>query len=645
MNSIQSVLDSAHQRVGRIQIEIEREHQLLPEDVAPISAFKITDDGVGFNDVNFDSFNTSFSELKLYKGGKGLGRFTWLKAFDAVEVDSTFAEPDSAAPLRRNFIFDNNYEPDAGIAVEAPGRPIGTVIRLSGLKELYQSQILRSADQIAQNLVEHFLLIFLDSNCPSIEIVDGSTRISANDVFEKDFRKDAYTKSFSIKGQLFQLHGFRLSTPRLAKSKLVFAANQRGVLSENLGDYLPNLNRRLIDLDGNSFVYLAIVQGDYLTQRVNASRTDFDIGTGEDSDTDQKSIFEDEIKRSEIRNECVKFIEQDLSSIIRSINDEKTERIRAYVHDDAPQYKILLKDISEFIDTISPAATKTELEAALHRELHQREVTLRQESTRILKDTERLDDYDQYQERIFDFLDDYNELGVSALAQYVAHRKIILEFLERAISKTEDDIKFPLEKVVHQLVFPRAQTSEEITYGEQNLWIIDERLTYHSFIASDKSLTSLSTVESSSAKRGDLVIFDQKILFAEGEHPVNSITVVEFKRPQRDDYTAQNNPLLQCLELVDDIRTSKFKGANGRPIPVSNENIPAVCHVVCDITPSLRKALKAFDATPTPDGQGYYGYHQQYGAYYEVIDYSKLLRDAKKRNRIFFEKLNFNPKD
>ena len=29
-----------------------------------------------------------------------------------------------------------------------------------------------------------------------------------------------------------------------------------------------------------------------------------------------------------------------------------------------------------------------------------------------------------------------------------------------------------------------------------------------------------------------------------------------------------------------------------------------------------------------------------YNVYYEVIDYNKMLRDATKRNRIFFDKLN-----
>jgi hypothetical protein len=46
------------------------------------------------------------------------------------------------------------------------------------------------------------------------------------------------------------------------------------------------------------------------------------------------------------------------------------------------------------------------------------------------------------------------------------------------------------------------------------------------------------------------------------------------------------------------------------------------------------------DAENTPDQQGYYGYHRRRRVYYEVIDYNKLLRDAQKRNRVFFERLN-----
>ena len=62
--------------------------------------------------------------------------------------------------------------------------------------------------------------------------------------------------------------------------------------------------------------------------------------------------------------------------------------------------------------------------------------------------------------------------------------------------------------------------------------MIDERLTYHSFIASDKQLRTLEMLKTKSALRGDIVVFDEKILFADTNpefHPINSITTIEFK--------------------------------------------------------------------------------------------------------------------
>ncbi len=45
----------------------------------------------------------------------------------------------------------------------------------------------------------------------------------------------------------------------------------------------------------------------------------------------------------------------------------------------------------------------------------------------------------------------------------------------------------------------------------------------------------------------------------------------------------------------------------------------------------------------TPDREGFFGYNASKGAYIEVISYDKLVRDAKKRNQVLFDKL-FRPK-
>lgn len=62
--------------------------------------------------------------------------------------------------------------------------------------------------------------------------------------------------------------------------------------------------------------------------------------------------------------------------------------------------------------------------------------------------------------------------------------------------------------------------------------------------------------------------------------------------------------------------------------------------MVADLTDRLKAVLIDFGATITPDKQGFYRYHQNHRVYYEVVDYTKMLSDATKRNQLFFEKLN-----
>lgn len=641
MNAFQAIQDSNSRKSHRIFIEIERSYpSLLNEDRPPISGFKVTDTGIGLDDENFESFNTSYSEYKVDRGGKGLGRIIWLKAFDRVVIDSVFATQSSDGVMQRKFTFDEGYSPAKGSPTAISARATGTSVHLTGFKEPYLSECPNTAEQIAQRLVEHILLLFLQPDCPLVEIHDLGERVVVNKIFERDFKSLASVHNFKIKDIDFSVHGFRITAPRVSKHRLTYVANFRGVISDNLKEYIPNLSGRLVDGEGNSFVYLAVVQSQYLNQRVNNVRTDFNISQDEDAEVEQYSLLSEEIRKADIREACIKYINEDLAEIIQGINEAKEERIVAYVEEEAPQYKILLRYLGEFINNIPPSASKADIDSALHRELFKRETKMKQEGSKIIKEAEKIEDYDGYHKRISEFMNKYNELGVSALAQYVSHRKIILDFLDRAISKNPENGKYPLEKAVHHLVFPMRSSSDSVPYDQQNLWLIDERLTYHSFISSDLPFSKMESFDNASINRPDMFIFDRKIAFAEGEQPISSIVVVEFKRPQRDDYRADDNPLSQAFDMIQEVRIGRFLDHKGRPISVASEQIPAYCYVICDITPTLKRVLLDWDAESTPDGQGYYGYHRRRRVYYEVIDYNKLLRDARKRNRVFFDKLN-----
>ena len=40
-----------------------------------------------------------------------------------------------------------------------------------------------------------------------------------------------------------------------------------------------------------------------------------------------------------------------------------------------------------------------------------------------------------------------------------------------------------------------------------------------------------------------------------------------------------------------------------------------------------------------PDSLGYFDFNETYNAYFEILSYDKILNDARKRNRVLFDKL------
>ncbi|OQX98218.1 MAG: hypothetical protein B6I24_05970 [Bacteroidetes bacterium 4572_128] len=184
--------------------------------------------------------------------------------------------------------------------------------------------------------------------------------------------------------------------------------------------------------------------------------------------------------------------------------------------------------------------------------------------------------------------------------------------------------------------------SDEINYEKQNLWLIDERLSYHRYLASDKTFKSIPLTSSKSLDKPDLLIFSDSFVFVNEDAPYNSFIIVEFKRPGRDDYstkTDKKNPIDQVISYIRTIRENKIKDRRGIFIQITNKNTPFYAYIICDYNKKLGEILSDKDFKKTPDGIGYFKYHESYNAYIEVITYDKLLKDAKNRNRILFEKL------
>lgn len=250
---------------------------------------------------------------------------------------------------------------------------------------------------------------------------------------------------------------------------------------------------------------------------------------------------------------------------------------------------------------------------------------------------------DQYRARLASYLEKSDDLKKSDFANYVFHRKVILDILEQAI-RCGTDGKYAREELIHELFMPMRKTSNDILPYGYNLWLLDERLAIHDFLASDKPLSSYPITTTSNQKEPDicaLSVYDEPILVAEGDRlPLASIIVVGIKRPMRNDARAgeEKGPVEQALGYFERIRRGQAQTSSGRPIPRS-EQIPGFCYAICDITPSVENRCKLLGLKGTQDNLGYFGYNPNFESYVEVVSFERLLNSARERNRVFFDKL------
>jgi hypothetical protein len=99
-NSIHAIEERFAQEAvqnGRISVLIEKDDNI---DTCNII---ITDNGIGLNDEQFEAFCTIDTSAKLRRGGKGIGRLTWLRVFERARVISRFK--DGGETKRRSFVF------------------------------------------------------------------------------------------------------------------------------------------------------------------------------------------------------------------------------------------------------------------------------------------------------------------------------------------------------------------------------------------------------------------------------------------------------------------------------------------------------------------------------------------------------------
>ncbi len=616
-----------------IKIYVLRSSQTnLDNQKEEIIGFKIEDNGIGFNENNFRSFKELDSEYKISKGCRGIGRLLWLKEFQLIDISSTFKE--NGIVYSRTFKFTIEREVYDELIVPT-NQPLSTIVCLKNVKAEYLQYIPKTSDAIAKALLEHCLWYFLrNGSAPNIKIFDSDSCVNLSDVYEEYMFGAAKSEVVYIKDIEFEITHIKVKQGN--DNTISYSAANRLVKSESLNGKIPALFGRLKE-DGSDFNYMCFVSSSYLTDNVTPERLSFTI-----SDNIEPMFANTEISFQDIKNAVYQCIEKYLEPYLQEQKELGKKRFINFINNEAPRYRPFIDKFSENDKIVDPKISNKELELKLHNQLMHFEAELIKEGHDLMIPC-NMENEETYTKRIGEYLSKASDLRKSDLANYVTHRKVIIDLLSNAL-KVQSNGKYVKEDLIHNLIMPMGKTSNELFENDSNLWIIDERLAFHNFLASDKTIKSMPITDCMETKEPDLLalnIYDNPLLVNNGDTlPLASLTVIEFKRPMRNDAKAgeDKDPIEQALKYIERIRNGKVLTDTGRPIPQS-DSIPAFCYVICDLTESITDRCKIFGLRVTADKLGFFGYNENYKAYIEVISFDQLLKMARERNRAFFDKL------
>jgi len=603
------------------------------DDTLLVDGFDVVDDGIGFNDANLASFQEAHTLSKVQVGGRGIGRFTFLKVFSSVHICSVFRRDDRV--LLRKFEFSIQEDLKGADETSEVAEPCGTQVSLRGMDDKYKAGWPTHPEIIAERIIAHFLIRFAARSCPPMTLESpGHAVIDLHELFQSTVQAHIEEFFFEVSGYTFALQAYRHHDGR-ARHKLSLCANGREVTTGKLCDLLPELPERLLDDQQKPYVLIVLVTGEYLDEHANQERTRIAFQSDEELELEQSLV-----SRRSLNLGVAEALRPILAKDLKSTNEEKRAQIERFV-EQAPEYRALTHSrYKQMIEQrIQPGLSDDKLDEALLHVKRDIEDEVRKEARHVaaLFETET---FEQYQEKFKEVAEKANEIGKAKLAEYVTHRRTILDLVSSSLRKRRTDEKYPLEKVLHKMIFPMGVASKEVFFEQQNLWVIDERLCYHTLLTSDKKLKSVNGLEDTSGKEPDIFAFfyDTPIGVAEPEAlPSGGIVIIEFKRPGLDNY--DKDPADQIIQRFREIDECHVKDIDGRPI--NPANLRYTGYLIADLTSSLHKQVYG-RYHKTADNEGYFFPLAAGNGYIEILSYDKLIKDAERRNRVFFDKLGLH---
>lgn len=582
MNSIQ-----ANATDIRINLEYEYNQSIDNESSNLGNLYKIivSDNGEGLNSKNLNAFFEVGTENKINLGGKGLGRFSFLKIARSVNIESV---SDAGKYIKFEFSYDSNLESVSTQETIEPD-PYTTIT----FCELNLKHPKTQAQACLTFLKKTFnLVLFLKQKETSKPI---NIRLLVNgELLGKINSSDIHCiQQSELESNNCKFNIYTFLEDKKSELDILYCANNLAVKTMT---YPSNLDKK----------YLFAVTSDYFDRKANPERTKFDFDSNEElaqqdilNSTPDKN-FDDLIKRA-----CFNIVRANEPELVQK-NIAQLEKLKeqfGYINFD----KVDINDVS---------FNETEIIKS-YRERRDRE---EDNLIRLLNnDTASLDE----------IAEKVSEQNKHELAKYIFHRNLIVQKGLKLQGSDEN------EKILHELFFPQKISTESYDVANpehlyfNNIWLLDDKFMSYAYVASDLTIKTIKSdiasedCECISQKRPDLFVLYNN---PEDSDLRKDVVLIEFKKGNID-YKEK----LSAIDQVDEYK-EKLKEI----VKINN----FYCYIICDFKADDRDVERvmtnrAFTKVFSNNGCMYYGYLQGSNTHVTFISSNSIFADAKARNETF----------
>lgn len=661
--------------VTEIEVAISCE-KTLNKDIHQFSSLHITDNGIGFDDENFDRFVTLFDDTKGFNNF-GTGRIQFLHYFKNTQIRSVYIK--NGIKYRRIIVLSNDfyylhktsiltYEEEVDDAT-----PVNTTVSFFYVnKEDDKSSFQElTTDKIKHEILTHYLSKFClnKNNIPKIiinkyvnEVLDSesSKTLTSDEIPSPDYEQtfDIFYSTVSSdkksvipyksKKAKFTVQSFALPHDVITKNEVKLTSKGESVDASKFDFNLIKEAPRI----GETYM-LFLISSDYLTDHDQDERGKLRLYTKKELLSSNNLFSEPEVVVDDIQDHVVNVI-TNRYPVIKDAKDQyelDIENMAAFFSLDVKELRNIGIKVGETPESIL-------------RRYHEYNGSIRAKKEAQVKSlydslSELEPGHEHYERDLRKKVKSLTTLAPQLvranLTEYIARRKLVLLIFQMAIhkqllcQKEEKGSKKKSrkkktnqhEKHLHNIIFSQHSTDPK----DSNLWLLSDEFVHFAGVSEKRLLDvkykgeSLLREDLTEAERDELKHFEHDdittrpdiLLFPE-EH---KCVIIEFKSPdvELSDQVAQIN---NYASIIRQFSKPQFEITNFYAYLIGEK---------IDFEAFKRRnpefeSSYYFDYAYCPDKKVYGGARSKGSMYIEVITFSSLFERATSRNKIFTEQLD-----